>query len=399
MSSPILHIKDSYFFEVPKAVWRSYRTDRSEFPDFWVALDDEYLQWESGRFAAACQESGIELPKSTGVLQDEYSHWLHADHANAGKPFQAYLESTAWFQAKQSDLTEARRTAKRVKTEPESAAQGPQIEFDELTDWFARWDDAQAAARDVSAYRASAPAWSEQKIEGYNDALNGKILIPQPLGELRNLHEPASGFCISKYMIVQLLVAALIAFVFIRLANRMRNSDRPQGKLWNMLEAILLFLRNEVARPAIGQKEGDRFVPLLWTIFLFILGMNLSGMIPWVGAPTSAFAVTLGMAVVTLLTGIVMGSIKFGPLGFWANQIPSMDLHWSLAIFLKPMIWIIEVAGMLIKHAVLGVRLLANMVAGHVVLLGILGIAFSVQGAQRFLVGCCSDIGHWLHPV
>jgi F-type H+-transporting ATPase subunit a len=104
-------------------------------------------------------------------------------------------------------------------------------------------------------------------------------------------------------------------------------------------------------------------------------------MVPWAGAPTSAFAVTLGLALVTLLTGIVMGSRRFGLVGFWTNQVPSMDLPWYLAVSLKPLIWLIEVASMLIKHGVLGVRLLANMVAGHVVLLGIMTAAFSVEAA------------------
>jgi F-type H+-transporting ATPase subunit a len=122
-------------------------------------------------------------------------------------------------------------------------------------------------------------------------------------------------------------------------------------------------------------------MPLLWTIFLFVLGCNLAGMVPWAGAPTGAFAVTLGLAFVTLATGVVMGSKKLGLVGFWKNQIPAMDLPWYLAIFLKPMIWVIEVGSMLIKHGVLGIRLLANMVAGHVVLLGIMTAAFSVEAA------------------
>jgi len=182
-------------------------------------------------------------------------------------------------------------------------------------------------------------------------------------------------------MIIEVMVALLLGWFFIRLANRLRNSNAPRGRFTNMLEAVLLFLRDEVARPAIGQKDGDKYVPLLWTIFSFILGLNLMGMIPWVGAPTAAFAVTLGLAAVTFFTGIVMGSIKFGVVGYWANQVPSMDLPIYMAVVLKPMIWAIEVLGMFIKHGVLAVRLLANMVAGHMVLLGIMALAFSVEGA------------------
>jgi len=71
---------------------------------------------------------------------------------------------------------------------------------------------------------------------------------------------------------------------------------------------------------------------------------------------------------------VVAGMKQFGPLGFFANQVPSMDLPLPLAILLKPMIFAIEMLGLFIKHLILAVRLLANMVAGHLVLLGIMGL-------------------------
>jgi F-type H+-transporting ATPase subunit a len=112
------------------------------------------------------------------------------------------------------------------------------------------------------------------------------------------------------------------------------------------------------------------------------MALNLMGAVPWVGAPTSAFGVTLALAGVTVGTGILFGSIKFGVVGFWLNQVPQMDLPFVMAIVIKPMIFLIEVLGFFIKHSVLAVRLLANMVAGHLVLLGIMGLAFSIDGAK-----------------
>ena len=182
-------------------------------------------------------------------------------------------------------------------------------------------------------------------------------------------------------MIIEVVVGLIIMVLFIRLAAKLRSSNVPRGRLTNMLEAILVFMRDEVARPAIGH-GADKFVPLLWTIFFFVLGCNLMGMLPWAGAPTASFSVTLALASLTFLTGIVTGSIKFGPIGFWLNQVPSMDLPMVMAVVLKPMLWVIEVVGLFIKHGVLGVRLLANMLAGHMVLLGIMGIAFSIEGAS-----------------
>jgi F-type H+-transporting ATPase subunit a len=236
----------------------------------------------------------------------------------------------------------------------------------------------------VALYNQQAPAWSAEKLNQYNSQLDGKILIPQPFGKLKNNYEPESGFCISKYMIVQLVVAAILIWLFANLAKKVRDGRPAKGKLWNLLETFLLFIRDEVARPAIGKQDADRFVPLLWTIFLFVLGCNLMGMLPWVGAPTASFGVTLGLALVTFATGLVFGSQRFGVFGYWKNLVPSMGLPLPLAIPIVPMLFVIEVLGLLIKHAVLGVRLLANMVAGHLVLVAIMGLAVAAAASTTW---------------
>lgn len=231
--------------------------------------------------------------------------------------------------------------------------------------------------------------------EEFNEALDGKILIPQPFGELKNLYEPKSGFAISKFMILEVVVAAILALLFIRLAQKLKAGGIPRGKMLHFLEGILLYLRDEVAIPAIGKHDADRFVPLLWTMFFFILGCNLLGLVPWAGSPTAGFGATLALALITFATVVIAGVAKFGPLGFVLNQVPHMDLPWYMWP-LKPLIWVIEVGGMLIRHGVLAVRLLANIVAGHVVLLAIMGMAFSLQGATSsnwWLMAAISILG------
>ena len=143
---------------------------------------------------------------------------------------------------------------------------------------------------------------------------------------------------------------------------------------------FLIFIRDQVARPAIGGHDADRFVPLLWTFFFFILTCNLLGMVPWAGAPTGAFGTTLGLAMIVFATTLTAGMLRFGVVGFWVNQVPHMELPMWLSP-LKLMIFVIEVVGLLIKHVVLGVRLLANMVAGHLVLLGIMGLIAATAAA------------------
>jgi F-type H+-transporting ATPase subunit a len=109
------------------------------------------------------------------------------------------------------------------------------------------------------------------------------------------------------------------------------------------------------------------------------------GMLPWVGAPTGTFSVTVALAIGTISCSVVFGMLQFGFIGFWLNQLPTMDLPIALAVVLKPGIFFIEVLGFCIKHGVLAIRLLANMVAGHLVLLAIMEMAFGHEGARSSL--------------
>lgn len=260
-------------------------------------------------------------------------------------------------------------------------------------------------------------------VGAFNAAMDGKILIPQPFATLDSLYAVKSGFGISKYMILEVVLAAMLLAVFTRLARTLRSGEPPRGWFANLFEAMILFVRDQIARPAIDSHDhghedhahhahesvehhdartastvaaatqeahdGDRFVPLLLTLFFFVLGCNLLGMVPWAGSPTASFSVTLALAGVTMLTVVLAGMKKFGFFGFFKNQIPTMDLPLPLAILLKPMIFAIEMLGLCIKHLILAVRLLANMVAGHLVLLGIMGL---ISAAASYSMGMWATV-------
>jgi len=283
-------------------------------------------------------------------------------------------------------------------------------------------------------------------IGDFNKALDGKILIPQPVATLKNLYEKESGFAISKYMLLELLAAAIVCWLFIRLANRIAREGLPKGRAVNLLESMLLFVRDQIVRPVIGEHhhdehghdesheghhEGhalhshgvlngdeaghefahsehklaavpdhaahvvpkvghgaDRLLPLFWTMFFFILMCNLLGMIPWLGAPTSELGVTFGLACVTFAATLSLGMMTFGPLKWWWYQVPKMDLPWYVWP-LKLGILVIELLGLVIKHLILSVRLLANMVAGHLVLLGIMAL---IVGAATTSTGMWAGV-------
>ena len=197
--------------------------------------------------------------------------------------------------------------------------------------------------------------------------MGGHIPIPQPFEAMGlPLH-------LTKFMVLELVAAALMIVIFIPLARRISKGGPPRGLFWNFFEVLLVFLRDQVARPAIGKHDADRFLPYVWNAFFFILFCNLLGMVPWAGSPTGALGVTGALAIIAFITCIGAGMLKFGPLGYWLGQVPHMDVPLVLAIFLKPLILFLEVFGLAIKHFVLSVRLLANMFAGHLVLAVIVG--------------------------
>jgi F-type H+-transporting ATPase subunit a len=191
-------------------------------------------------------------------------------------------------------------------------------------------------------------------------------------------------FVLTKFMVLEVAVALIMCVLFMGLAFRIRHGGTPKGRLWNMLEAFLVYLRDFVAVPSIGSHDARRFGPLVWTVFFFVLGCNLMGMLPWAGSPTASFAVTAALAFVIFLTVIGSGMARLGIWGFWKAQVPHMDLPKPVAILLVPMIFCIEIFGLLVKHFVLAVRLLANMIGGHVVLAVLLAFITATASSLMF---------------
>jgi F-type H+-transporting ATPase subunit a len=260
---------------------------------------------------------------------------------------------------------------------------------------------------------------------------SGHLHIPQPFGKL---------FTITKFMVIEVLVLVLAVLIFRGLSRRVASGEPLRGRFWNFFEAILLFLRDEVVRPTIGDdhhghghdehghaaeghhdhghaKEGqghsaaghavpataaavavghpaDQYLPYIWSVFFFVLFCNLLGAVPWLGSPTGNIWVTGVLAVFTLCMVIRAGTEASGFVGFWLSLIPTMDLPPALAILLKPLMWLIEFIGLVIKHGVLAVRLFANIMAGHTVIAVILGF-IAQAGASKlvYLVAPASILG------
>lgn len=176
-----------------------------------------------------------------------------------------------------------------------------------------------------------------------------------------------AGFQITKFMVLEVFVVVVMLAVFIPLARKISTGQPIKGRFWNMMEAFLLFFRDNVTRPAIGH-GADKYLPIIWTTFFFVLLCNLFGMIPFGGSPTANPAVTAALAAFALACSIIAGSLRFGAVRFWLNQVPEMDVPFGMGYLLKPMLFVIEVFGFLVKHCVLAIRLFANVFAGHLVM-------------------------------
>ena len=137
--------------------------------------------------------------------------------------------------------------------------------------------------------------------------------LPEFLGihlELPNIF----GLQITRFMVVELLTAVILVACFVPLSEKIKKNKPVHGRFWNFLEVLLLYLRNNVIIPSIGNKEvANRFTPFLWTLFFFVLLCNLAGLVPWFGAsPTGALATTAVLAASTFLVLVCSGMKKFG---------------------------------------------------------------------------------------
>ncbi len=197
-------------------------------------------------------------------------------------------------------------------------------------------------------------------------------LLDAPDYEIFGLHIPLPKFTIAghtlqmtKHMLM-MVVAAILLILLIATAYRKKRVV-PHG-LANFFEVIVVFLRDDVVRPNLGE-ESDRFMPYFLTLFFFILFGNLLGLVPWGASPTGNINVTAGLASLTLLLMIVMGIIKQGPFGYLRSFVPP-----GVPIFVVPIIVPIEIIGLFIKPFALTMRLFANMLGGHAVIAAFLGL-------------------------
>ena len=176
-------------------------------------------------------------------------------------------------------------------------------------------------------------------------------------------------FSITKNVVFIITCFILMLLMFVRMARSYKHSSLPNG-VGSLLEPIIIYVRDDIAIPNIGKKHYKRYMSFLLTVFFFIWIVNLFGLTPLGSNVTNNISVTFSLALLTyLITTFTANKSYWGHI-FWMPGVPT-----PMKIMLAP----IELLGTIIKPFSLMIRLYANIIAGHVVLMSILGLIFIFQ--------------------
>jgi F-type H+-transporting ATPase subunit a len=217
---------------------------------------------------------------------------------------------------------------------------------------------------------------------------------------------PGGWYLLTNHMIMLMLSGLLMLIIFPLITRRYRTGELVPTGTRNFFEAIMLFIRNDVAKPVLGD-DTDRFIPFLWTLFFFILFNNLLGLLPLdpltvpiaglfglhhavYGTATANLWVTGVLAFISWL--VIQGS------GIRANGFGNYAKHFmgGAPLYMAPVMIPVEIMGMFVKPVALAIRLFANMTAGHTlvaVLIGFTGSAAALGAGWAVGIGIPVVIG------
>ncbi len=177
-------------------------------------------------------------------------------------------------------------------------------------------------------------------------------------------------FSISRQILFVFIAALVLLIIAFSLAGRYRKGIgvkvAPKGAWHNFLEVLIVFIRDEVAKPALGDRYA-RYLPYLLTAFLFILLGNLLGLVPWGVTATSNIMVTATLAFFTFVITQFSGTKDYWMHILWPPGVP---------IGIKFILIPIEIIGIFTKPIALAFRLFGNMISGHIAIVSLLGLIF-----------------------
>lgn len=224
---------------------------------------------------------------------------------------------------------------------------------------------------DYKGYRLVGGGVTKEEIVCVDEA--GNVLEQKPLD--LSITKTAAAIMIA--------VVLLIVIVFVtRAGYKKRPNQAPQG-LQSLVEMLVVFVRDSIARPIIGEKKYRKYLPYLLTLFFFIFFCNILGLIPFFPAGaniTGNIAVTAILAIITFFITNISGNRHY-----WIDIFNTPGVPAWLKIF--PLMPVVELVGVFTKPIVLMVRLFANMIAGHIIILGFIVIIFILSNLFGAVVG------------
>ena len=183
----------------------------------------------------------------------------------------------------------------------------------------------------------------------------------------------------TKHVVMLWIAAALVLITLLTAARAHKRQTAKGGAskgFANGIEALVLYIRQEVVLPNVGH-HGEKYAPFILTLFFFILFANLLGLIPYGSTATGNISVTAVLAIVTFITVEAAGMKTLGTgyiktIVYWPSDQPLV-----MKALLTPIMTPIELAGKFLKPIALAIRLFANMTAGHIVVLALIGLIFT----------------------
>ncbi|PSQ81454.1 MAG: ATP synthase F0 subunit A, partial [Bacteroidetes bacterium QS_8_68_15] len=177
-------------------------------------------------------------------------------------------------------------------------------------------------------------------------------------------------FSITRHLVAVFGTALVLLLLALGVAQKYKRGlgreEAPRGTWQNMVEVMIVFMRDEVTKPALG-RHYKRYLPYILTVFFFILIGNLLGLLPWGITATSNIMVTGTLALFTFLITQFSGTKEY-----WQHTLNPPGVPW----FVKPFLVPAEIIGLFTKPLALAFRLFGNMLSGHIVLISMLGLIF-----------------------
>lgn len=239
----------------------------------------------------------------------------------------------------------------------------------------------------IDSHSIELPYWGERELPRWKPVRIGSVAI---------------DVSPTKHVVMLLVAAVLCMAVLIPAAITHERHHTARGSPKGFatgIEAMVLYIRNEVILPNVGP-HGNAFVPFGLTLFFFILFANLLGLVPYGSTATGNISVTAMLAIVTFVVVEATGMKTQG----WRYvrtvvYVPPKEIPFIMKLFMVPIMTVVEIIGKFTKPFALAVRLFANMTAGHVVLLALISLAFTFQSYFVGLAAATMGVGSSLLEI